>query len=179
MSYVGVGRRFVAILVDMVVSLAWTVPLAEHGPSKTDTGVFFGLSFQLNGDRWEIAGARFLVYCLIWFAYFIVMEGTVGATVGKLALGIRVVRPDGSVIGWSESFVRNAFRLVDGFPYVLPYVVGAIVIWSGGPTKRRVGDRVGQTCVVTKGSVGAGWTPPGTGPTPGGIPPMPPPPPVG
>ena len=163
----------------MVVSLAWSIPLAEHGLARTDSGVSFGLSLQLNGDRWEIAGMRFLVYCLIWFTYFIVMEGTLGATVGKLALGVRVVRPDGSAIGWSESFVRNAFRIVDGFPYFLPYVVGAIVIWSGGPTKRRVGDRVGRTCVVTKGSVGATWTPPPVAVPgePGTIPPMPPPPP--
>ena len=132
--------------------------MSERGVER-NSGVFFGLYAQVNGRYWQVAGVRFLVYCLIWFAYFIVMEAAIGATVGKLATGIRVARPDGSEIGWSESFVRNAFRIVDGIPFVLPYLLGAIVIWSGGPEKRRVGDRVGKTRVVTRRSVGDGMGP--------------------
>jgi hypothetical protein len=80
-------------------------------------------------------------------------------------------------------------RIVDGIPFVIPYLLGAIVIWSGGPEKRRVGDRLGATRVVTKASIGATRTlppsvPPAapTGapaaPQPGATPPMPPPPPA-
>ncbi len=175
MSYVGVGRRFLAILVDAMVSLVWSIPLMERTLANAGT-THFGMTLQIGGDRWEIAGARFVVYELIWFAYFIVMEGTLGATIGKLALGIRVVRPDGSPLGLGESAVRNVLRIVDGFPFVVPYFLGAIVIWSGGPTKRRVGDRVGGTCVVTKASAGAASAPPAPWTSSGEAPPMPPPP---
>jgi uncharacterized RDD family membrane protein YckC len=188
MSYVGVGKRFLAILVDSVVALVWTIPLAERVPVGQDAGAL-AFTLQVNSDRWEIAGVRLLAYCLLWFIYFLVMEATLGATVGKLVTGIRVVRPDGSPIGWRESFIRNTVRIVDGIPFVIPYLLGAIVIWSGGPEKRRVGDRLGERRVVTKASIGATRTlPPSvppiapTGappaPQPGASPPMPPPPPA-
>ena len=190
MNYVGVGKRFLAILVDSVVALVWTIPLAERVPVGQSTGAL-AFTLQVNSDRWEIAGLRFLVYCVIWFVYFLVMEATIGATIGKLVTGIRVVRPDGSPIGWRESFIRNALRVVDGIPFVIPYLLGAIVIWASGSEKRRVGDRLGATRVVTKASIGASWTPPPSAPPPGtlptaappaphsgAIPPMPPPPPA-
>jgi uncharacterized RDD family membrane protein YckC len=185
MSYVGVGKRLLAILVDSVVALVWTIPLAERVPVGQSTGAL-AFTLQVNSDRWEIAGVRFLAYCLIWFVYFLVMEATIGATVGKLVTGIRVVQPDGSPIGWGESLIRNALRIVDGIPFVIPYLLGAIVIWTGGSEKRRVGDRLGSTRVVTKASIGASWTPPPSAPPPGAppapqsgaFPPMPPPPPA-
>lgn len=42
-------------------------------------------------------------------------------------------------------------RVVDGAPWIIPYLVGAIAVWNS-PINQRLGDRVAQTVVVQKGS---------------------------
>lgn len=191
MRYVSVGRRFVALLIDGIVLVIAAAPFAEtsRGP-----GYF----------RIEFVGARSAVPFLLWIAYFVVMEATLGATLGKLAMGVRVVMSDGSSLDLGAAFVRNLARLVDGFPYVVSYLLGAIAVWSG-PTRQRLGDVWAHSVVVERDSVPAADTypfapsgtgtppwaatsapggppPPAPGSTPGGAPPaappMPPPPPA-
>ncbi len=72
------------------------------------------------------------------------MEATQGATLGKMALGLRVVRVDGAPISWSESVIRNLLRIVDCLVF---YILGAILIWTS-PLKQRLGDKVAHTVVV-------------------------------
>lgn len=75
------------------------------------------------------------------------MEALQGATIGKMVLGIRVVRLDGSPISWGQSISRNLLRLIDQIPYGIPYLLGAILIWTSS-TKQRLGDRLADTVVV-------------------------------
>jgi uncharacterized RDD family membrane protein YckC len=168
MRYVGVGRRFLAVLVDAIIGIAWTYPFLDIDSSP---GYFH---VELRGGGGAAAFAISIVY-------YTVMEGLFGATIGKFATGIRVVREDGSKLDMGASLVRNLLRVVDAFA---AYLVAAILVWTS-PTKQRLGDRVAKTVVVEASSVGAaapqtsGWTSPpapfGAGITP---PPMPPPPPM-
>jgi uncharacterized RDD family membrane protein YckC len=82
------------------------------------------------------------------FGYFIVLEATQGATLGKMALGLRVVKTNGAPITWADSLIRNLLRIIDG---LFGYLVGAILIWSS-PLKQRLGDRVAHTVVVRRPS---------------------------
>ena len=76
------------------------------------------------------------------------MEATLGASLGKMALGLRVVKMDGSPIGWKESIIRNLLLFIDeGL-----IVVGAIFIWSS-PQRQRLGDRAAGTIVVRRRSL--------------------------
>jgi uncharacterized RDD family membrane protein YckC len=179
MTYVGVGRRFVAIFVDSIVLLILSGPFAEirHGDG------------YLQVD-WQ--GRRMFWPSLIVICYFILLEGIAGATIGKFLTGIRVVSQDGNKLTWSASIVRNIARIVDAFPYALPYLVAAISVWAS-PIQQRLGDRWANTVVVAKESLrssvpGApgstaddGWQHVPTQPTasaPTGSPPLPPPPPM-
>jgi uncharacterized RDD family membrane protein YckC len=165
MRYVSVGRRFVALLIDTIVLGIAAAPFAE----TTHTPGYW---------RIELVGARAAVPFLIWLGYFVVMEGSIGATLGKLAVGVRVRDEDGSPLGWGPAFIRNLARLVDAFPYVVPYVVGAVAVWSG-PTRQRLGDRWGHTVVIERDSVPTGAGAPGSpsaGRMPSTAPPPPPPP---
>jgi uncharacterized RDD family membrane protein YckC len=155
--YVGVGRRFLAVLVDWLLSLVWTNPFSEV--VRTPGHV-----------QYRLVNGRFLVVTLLWFGYYVVMETAVGATVGKLVTGIRVVRGDGSKPDLATSLKRTVLRVVDGFPFVLPYLVGAIAVWSS-PTKQRLGDRWAGTYVVRAGARPVDPAAPVVPP-----PPMPPPP---
>lgn len=142
MRYVSVGRRFVALLIDGIVLLIVAAPLAE---TTRRPGYL----------RIELVGARSVVPILVWLAYFVAMEGTIGATLGKLAMGIRVTKPDGSKLDAGSALIRNVARFVDGFPYVIPYLVGAIAVWSDGSTRQRLGDRWAHSVVVERSSIPA------------------------
>lgn len=167
--YVGVGRRAVAQIIDWIFALIWTLPFAvvTHPAGG-------GLSLSWSG--W-----RAVVPWLLTLTYYVVLEGLLGATVGKFLTGIRVVQQDGTKLGWGGAVVRNVLRIVDAFPYVIPYLLGAVVIWTGGERKQRVGDRVAHT-VVIRANVAALETIPSAPATfatvPDGAPPLPPPPPA-
>ena len=125
LQYVGVGPRFLAVLIDAII-----------------IGVVAGILsaiFRNSGLSGGITG-------LLTLAYFIVMEATQGATLGKMALGLRVVKTDGSPITWTDSLIRNLLRIIDG---LFVYLVGAIFVWTS-PLKQRLGDRAAHTVVVKR-----------------------------
>jgi uncharacterized RDD family membrane protein YckC len=170
MRYVGVGRRFLALLVDFIISLVWMVPFLDV---QSGSGYFHA----------ELGGGGSAAWAVISLIYFTLMEGFFGATVGKFATGIRVVKEDGTKADFGVALIRNILRIIDG---LFLYLVGAILVWTS-PRKQRLGDRVAKTVVVEASSVGAGpaggpppgaaWVPPVS---PGGVapPPIPPPPPI-
>ena len=125
LQYAGVGPRFLAVLIDSII-----------------IGVVAGILsaiFRNSGLSGAVTG-------LLTLAYFIVMEATQGATLGKMALGLRVVKTDGSPITWTDSLIRNILRIIDG---LFVYLVGAIFIWTS-PLKQRLGDRAAHTVVVKR-----------------------------
>jgi uncharacterized RDD family membrane protein YckC len=175
MVYVGLGRRFVAWLLDTAIAGIWIAALGEYerGPS----------SFEASWTGWRFVVAFILLPAL----YYVLFEWLLSATPGKFVLGLRVRRTTGGRIGFTQSLVRNVARVVDAFPYVIPYIVGAIAI-SSSPTKQRLGDRWGTTVVILWGTERAALPPmpsppeevgqpaaPPIGPSEG--PPIPPPPP--
>jgi uncharacterized RDD family membrane protein YckC len=123
LHYVGVGKRALALLIDLLIYVtAMSLLVSITGGIGTPLSLF------------------------LWLVYFTCMEAMKGATIGKMALGLRVVRRDGSPIGWSEALMRNLLRLVDA---LLLYLVGAMFIWNS-PYAQRLGDRIAQTVVVQK-----------------------------
>jgi uncharacterized RDD family membrane protein YckC len=175
MRYVGVGRRFLAVVVDGVISIIWTYPFLDIDRSPG----YYHAQMRAGGFVGSFA---------IGLVYYTAMEGLFGATVGKFATGIRVVREDGTKLEIGAALIRNILRLVDALPYVIPYLLGAILVWTS-PKKQRLGDRAAKTVVIEASSVGAApgpgglpgagtWTPSPMAPEGITPPPMPPPPPV-
>jgi uncharacterized RDD family membrane protein YckC len=126
MQPVGVGLRIVAGIIDLIVMMV----------------IIFPLSLVVG----QSMGAQ-LGVSLIGIVYFIVMEALKGATVGKMAMGLKVVKKDGSAISWQESVIRNLLRIVDALPVF--YIVGIICI-AVTDLKQRVGDMAAGTLVVKK-----------------------------
>ena len=136
MVYAGIGLRAVAVIVDMVVMFAilWVIALA--------TG-------NSNSEGFEMTGAPVFLGLLMWFVYYIGMEASTGATLGKMLVGIKVVKTDGTApIGIGPAVIRNVLRIIDG---IFIYLVGGILAMRSS-TKQRLGDRVAGTVVVKKGS---------------------------
>jgi uncharacterized RDD family membrane protein YckC len=151
LEYVGVGRRFVALIIDAIIFVWVSVIIRVVFPSS---GVMTWWVMTGQGDfasRVAHISLGTALQIIMPFVYFIVMEALLGATVGKMALGIRVVKLDGSPISWWDSIVRNLWRIIDSIPGVIPYLLGALLILTS-PTKQRLGDRLAQTVVVRRRS---------------------------
>jgi uncharacterized RDD family membrane protein YckC len=139
MEHVGVALRFVAFLIDGTIffALGFVLALMTGATSSASTDGTHTVGFHL-------AGGGFLVWALISLAYYVSCETVLGGTLGKLALGLRVVDGEGDPITWGATVVRNLLRIVDGLFF---YLIGAIAVWSS-PTRQRLGDRAAHTYVV-------------------------------
>ena len=128
----GVGSRFVARLLDMLIQSVIIIALA--------IGIY-----ATSAPGTVRAVVRVLIF-LVVFGYdvpFEVWHG--GRTPGKAAAGIRVVGEEGGPVGFLASSIRNILRIVDFLPVF--YVVGVISMVA---TKRdqRLGDLAGGTLVA-------------------------------
>lgn len=134
-EYKGIGIRFVAQLVDWIIlSIIYVI---------IGFGMFGTLTWQVTGPA---AGSIVGVNLVIWFLYFVVLEGSAGATLGKRVAGIRVVKEDGAKCGFGAAIIRNILRIIDGLPFI--YIIGMILI-SRSDKKQRLGDSVAKTVVVS------------------------------
>jgi uncharacterized RDD family membrane protein YckC len=91
MTYATFGQRLAALLIDGLVLL----PL-----------VF--IQFWLESISKTAAILLVIPMTAAYSAYPIVLHGRFGQTVGKHAMGIRVVRTNGQRIGWREAWLRSS-----------------------------------------------------------------------
>jgi uncharacterized RDD family membrane protein YckC len=136
-DYAGLGWRFLAVLIDGLVLAIPNVLIIFLLGGATTSGV------ELEGAPAVVAMAAMTALGL---GYFIAMEAARGATLGKMALGLRVVMANGAPVDVRASTLRNVLRIVDG---LFCYLVGAILIVQS-PRRQRLGDRVAGTVVVRR-----------------------------
>ncbi|MFT5584406.1 MAG: putative RDD family membrane protein YckC [Cognaticolwellia sp.] len=94
------------------------------------------------------SGMGLLMICffaLEWFYPVFFEMYFEGATPGKKALGLRVVRDDGTPVDWTASVLRNLLRFADGLPF--GYQVGLASIMMSKDFKR-LGDIAAGTVVI-------------------------------
>lgn len=145
----GVGSRVLAAFVDTLIVLV--------GVALWGVALLFLLPETL-GD-WRIA--LFVIgYFVIDQGYFATSEiATRGRTLGKSAVGLRVVARDGGTAGVAAYLLRNLVREID--------VLIGVFLMALDPMSRRLGDRLGNTLVVhedsgrrdvTLGRIPPGWS---------------------
>lgn len=141
MPLAGIGSRFIAVLVDMLI---WAAGLFVLGillyilqPALQS---FSQLSYQ-----WVVAIVTFALFLLNW-GYFTLFEAFWnGRTPGKRLARIRVIQRSGRPIGLLESMARNLVRYVDQIPFF--YAVGIITMFVTRQ-HQRLGDLAAGTLVV-------------------------------
>jgi uncharacterized RDD family membrane protein YckC len=99
-----------------------------------------------------------LVAAALFFGLFyeVLMLRYWGATLGKMACGLKVVRPDSSSLGWGVSFGRYFMYnvVISAIPLVNWILLLTTAIMAGtDEQKRGLHDRVCDTRVIYKGSV--------------------------
>lgn len=135
-----VGRRVVATIIDLL--LLGFVGGVLAAPGALVDGLADGrISDGVSGFLFSTGGLAALI---VAFAYFALMEGRFGQTLGKMALGIKVVGEDGGEIEARAAVLRTLMRIVDGIgSYAVAFVVALV---SGN--NQRLGDMVAKTLVV-------------------------------
>jgi uncharacterized RDD family membrane protein YckC len=139
--YAGLRERFLALLIDVLLFCACFFPI-----TRIVKGVWLMSPNDHNWVRgWFIFDPLCLAFLVVIGLYFIVLEGWLGATLGKWIMGLRVIGLDGSRAGLWKGTVRNALRLVDGLPAC--NLLGVILI-QRSKDRARFGDRVAGTRVI-------------------------------
>jgi uncharacterized RDD family membrane protein YckC len=144
LSHAGLGSRIIAALIDLVIQFVALilVLLLDAGVAGSGHSDSAGLS------------ALFLVEILFVLAgYPIVMEWlTRGRTVGKLCLGLRVMRDDGGPIGFRQALVRGLAGLILEKPGLVAPVSTAVGMATMAASSRdkRIGDMMAGTFVLNE-----------------------------
>ena len=117
LRYASFGSRFVALIIDavvlfivsLVVNLAFgvTLPVPTPGAPFSGLAALFGIAFFVN------LGLNFF--------YYVFLLTACGATLGKMAMGVKIVTPDGGPL----SFGRSAAR------YFCANFLEAFTLWIG------------------------------------------------
>ena len=131
-----IGRRVAAALLDFVpLAILFVVMGLLFGESKSSGGQ---ASINLHGG----AALAFFVLVLV---YYFACEAATGQTIGKRALGLRVVGPDGGPADTRRVAIRTVARIIDILPAF--YLVGFVSVLATG-SRRRLGDLAADTSVV-------------------------------
>ncbi|GAA4208067.1 RDD family protein [Actinocatenispora rupis] len=148
-----VGSRMLAFLLDVTAQLVFGWLLAV-----------IGLLLTVNRSQGVTAGVSVLVLVLVFVAYPVALETlTGGRSLGKLAMGLRVVRVDGGPIGFRQALTRALVGLAVEWPGVLVPPLSWLVclgVMIGQPAGRRLGDLAAGTVVIHERNPAAwGWVP--------------------
>jgi uncharacterized RDD family membrane protein YckC len=133
------GRRILATIVDGLI----------FGGLYAVMVLLFGSISSVGFADWNgsMPALPTLLYGVIIVLYYILLEGYLGQTVGKMLLGIKVVREDnGEVPGLGGATIRTLLRIVDG---ISSYLVAFITVLISGKNQR-FGDMAAHTLVVRK-----------------------------
>lgn len=146
----GLASRFLAALLDI---MGMFVVLYAVGTVATILG---GLGVELSGDpdTSVIAAVVFLVgtfaVLILWPTAWEV--ATKGRSLGKMALGLRVVTVEGAPISFRHAVVRGLVGLVE---IILTFGVVAVCVALGSRRFRRLGDHLAGTVVIRERGAGA------------------------
>ena len=142
LNYAGVGTRFAALFVDGLIL----------GAINVGIGLMAGLSAgQAAGVQPRTAMATlqivlFAIQMLIGISYETIMIGKYGATLGKMACKIKVVRADGGSVSYGLALGRYFAKLLSGFTCLIGYIIAIF----DKPERRALHDRICNTRVVMK-----------------------------
>lgn len=94
---------------------------------------------------------RFASYLLIGVTalYEVGLTGKTGATVGKMIFGARIVRVDGSPLGYKLAFFRFVIKTLTGFVCYIGYIISTFLL-AIREDKRALHDLIVGTRVIYK-----------------------------
>lgn len=129
------GRRIVATILDgIVLGLLYRLSTA-----------IFGGHYKSDLDFTRLTSKAGLGWVVVALLYYMLFEGLLGRTVGKLVTGIRVIDArTGQTPGMFTVFLRTVLRVIDGIGgYLLGWIIALL-----NSRRRRLGDIAADTLVI-------------------------------
>ncbi|MDQ3509804.1 MAG: RDD family protein [Actinomycetota bacterium] len=131
------GRRVLSTIVDgIILGVVFAVLSMLFGETSASGG-------SVNASLGTLGT---LLLTVVGFAYFILMEGYMGQTAGKMVAGIMVREGTGEAPGLGKAAIRTVLRIVDGLFF---YLVAFVMVLVSGKNQR-LGDMAAGTLVVRK-----------------------------
>lgn len=143
----GFWRRLVALIIDFVVLaivngiVGWILGVIFGGGYVVSDGM---VRASANGGG---AAVIYLVQIVIYLGYFGYFWSARGQSLGYMALGLRVVRSDGSPIGFGRAVARAVGLAVSFWFLWIPALISAFTVGLGSK-KQALHDMVVDTQVV-------------------------------
>jgi len=136
-------QRIFATIIDYIIlgflSLFFSAAILASIAPEWATNPIMAPALGLTG----IMMTLFLVI-ILWIPYGTIFEAWKGQTIGKMVLGIVVVKENGASCNFFATVLRNIFRIIDGWFF---YCVGFTFI-ALTEKRQRIGDRLANTVVV-------------------------------
>jgi uncharacterized RDD family membrane protein YckC len=140
--YAGFWIRFVAVFIDgligwivgTLIMLAVGLPILGPDPASIKLSSFWTIYILVNLLQWGFA--------ISYETFFI---GKYGATPGKMALGLKVITPDGGRVSYIKAFGRYFAKIISGLLLLIGYIMAAF-----DEEKRALHDRICGTRVIRK-----------------------------
>lgn len=157
-KYAGFWLRFVAYLVDYIViqiaqSFIILPILAFMGITFFSAGGNYNLDSMSEEEAFAMAAAfisaistaAFLSY-ILQVLYFSIMESSkYQATLGKLALGLKVTDMNGKRLDFAKAFLRNIAKIISALLLMIGYIIAGFT-----EKKQALHDMIASALVVKK-----------------------------
>lgn len=101
------------------------------------------LMADMAGKMMKLVWITNLLNMILMGGYFVVLEGGPGQTLGKKALGLRVVTPEGDRIGYLKALARYIGKIISGVILGIGFIMAAF-----DSEKRTLHDRMVNSRVV-------------------------------
>ena len=148
-TYAGFWKRFVAAIIDSIilsfVSMLFIVPLVIVGliggasgdfedPDMSYLAIFFGMYLLI----------MMILFVMQWL-YHAIMESTKGASLGKMAMGIRVTDMSGNPISFGRATGRYFAKIISSITFLIGYIMAGFT-----QQKQALHDIISGCLVINK-----------------------------
>ncbi|HEY1789293.1 MAG TPA: RDD family protein [Verrucomicrobiae bacterium] len=142
LNYAPFGARFVAYFLDTIILLVFN-QLITRGIMLIAVGTIFAKPGMMPTALTIFTTAFPL---LVGISYEAFLVGKYGATLGKMALKMKVVTADGGRVSYARAFGRYFGKLLSGFTCAIGFIIAAF----DNPQRRALHDHICNTRVVYK-----------------------------
>jgi Predicted membrane protein/domain len=150
LRYGGFGERLLAFFINGILSgILIFVILVVIISTKYDAATLDEISANMRATgvvdsrAWSILGIFFLTFLIVTVLYSTISIGVWGRTIGKAALKLKVVKPDGSRVGIIRAFGRSLAYILNYFTLGLSFLIIAFT-----HKKRGLHDYIADTIVI-------------------------------
>ena len=141
----GFGRRLVALFIDIIILVAinWVINIVW---SLASGGGFFGevpvdpLAEVTSGPTWPLGAA---IAFVLFVAYIVLFWWWKGRTPGKMVMGLKIVRGNGSDLRWSDAVLRFLSYIISFLIFFIGFIWAFFDDYNQG-----IHDKLANTFVI-------------------------------